>query len=238
MNSQTQERRGSRGPYRNGLKRRREIVAAASLAFGQYGYHGASLRQIADQVGTTNGTLIAYFGSKEGLLVAVLEHWRNETAPATDVYEGLDYFRSFALLMRYHARRRGLIELFLTMSIEAARADHPARPFILERQLATVTTLSDNLRTAVQRQEIVHMSAEAIEAEARLMIATVDGLELQWIQTEDVDLEAMVQRCINSAISRWTGRSMEDVQRDTDDWLKTHHRDGFIARSDFDSCTV
>ena len=81
MSSKAEGARGARGPYRNGVKRRREIVMAAALAFGQYGYHGASLRQIADQVGTTNATLIAYFGSKEGLLVAVLEHWRGKRPP-------------------------------------------------------------------------------------------------------------------------------------------------------------
>ena len=87
MSSEAEGARSARGPYRNGVKRRREIVMAAALAFGQYGYHGASLRQIADHVGTTNATLIAYFGSKEGLLIAVLEHWREETAPETDVFE-------------------------------------------------------------------------------------------------------------------------------------------------------
>jgi AcrR family transcriptional regulator len=219
MSSKAQGARGARGPYRNGVKRRREIVMAAALAFGQYGYHGASLRQIADHVGTTNATLIAYFGSKEGLLIAVLEHWREETAPETDIFYGLDYFRSFAFLMRYHAKRRGLIELFLTMSIEAAQEDHPARPFILERQLAGIAVMTQNL------------SPESMEAEARLMIATLDGLEIQWIQTDDLDLEAMVRRHVDSAIARWTGRGFEDIRRETDEWLATHHKEDFLELS-------
>ena len=47
MSAESQVERGARGPYRNGVKRRRAIVTAAATAFGQYGYHGASLRQIA-----------------------------------------------------------------------------------------------------------------------------------------------------------------------------------------------
>lgn len=232
MGSKSEAGRGVRGPYRNGVKRRRQIVKAAAVAFGQYGYHGASLRQIADQVGTTNATLIAYFGSKEGLLVAVLEYWREETAPETDVFRGLDYFRSFAFLMRYHAKRRGLIELFLTMSIEAAQEDHPARPLILERQLATITGMAENLRFAVEQRQIHFMSPETMEAEARLMIATLDGLEIQWIQTDDLDLEAMVRRHVDSAITRWTGRSIEEISRETDEWLATHQKDEYLELSD------
>lgn len=228
MRSKTEEGRATRGPYRNGVKRRREIVMAAAGAFGQFGYHGASLRQIADQVGTTNATLIAYFGSKEGLLIAVLEHWREETAPETDVFEGLDYFRSFAFLMRYHEKRRGLIELFLTMSIEAAREDHPARPFVLERQLATIAAMAENLRVASERQEIMPMPRAVMEAEARLMIATLDGLEIQWIQSEDLNLETMVRRHVDSAIARWTGRNIDEVRQETDDWLEEHHRQSFL----------
>ena len=231
MSSEAEGARSARGPYRNGVKRRREIVMAAALAFGQYGYHGASLRQIADQVGTTNATLIAYFGSKEGLLVAVLEHWREETAPETDVFYGLDYFRSFAFLMRYHAKRRGLIELFLTMSIEAAQEDHPARPFILERQLAGIAVMTQNLRFAVEQQQVEFMSPESMEAEARLMIATLDGLEIQWIQSDDLDLEAMVRRHVDAAIARWTGRGFEDIRQETDEWLATHHGDVFLELS-------
>lgn len=228
MVSQKQDGRAARGPYRNGVKRRREIVTAAGLAFGQFGYHGASLRQVAEQVGTTNGTLIAYFGSKEGLLVAVLEHWREETSPETDIFYGLDYFRSFAFLMRYHAKRRGLIELFLTMSVEAGQGDHPARPFILERQLDTIKEMSTNLRVAADRREIEAMSSDAIEAEARLMIATLDGLEIQWLQSENLDLEAMVRRHIDSAIARWTGRPVAEISAETEEWLRAHNRADLI----------
>ena len=99
-------------PFRNGVKRRRQIVMAAALAFGQYGYHGASLRQIADEVGTTNATLIAYFGSKEGLLVAVLEHWREETAPETDIF-----------------RRAGLLSFIRVLDAVPRQAAWPDRAF-------------------------------------------------------------------------------------------------------------
>ena len=72
-----------RGPYRSGIKRRREIIDAASLVFARYGYAGSSLRQIADDVGVTAAAFTRHFGNKEGLLQAVIEHWERKTNPSS-----------------------------------------------------------------------------------------------------------------------------------------------------------
>ena len=50
-----------RGPYQKGIRRRREIVDAASRIFARYGYGGGSLRQIADDVGVTPAALARHF---------------------------------------------------------------------------------------------------------------------------------------------------------------------------------
>ncbi len=68
-----------RGPYRTGIKRRREIVDAASRIFARYGYAGGSLRQIAGDVGVTPAALARHFDNKYGLLQAVLTHWEKRT---------------------------------------------------------------------------------------------------------------------------------------------------------------
>ncbi len=55
-----------RGPYRSGIKRRREIIDAASLVFARYGYAGASLRQMADDVGVTAAAFSRHFAQQGG----------------------------------------------------------------------------------------------------------------------------------------------------------------------------
>ncbi|KZE42414.1 hypothetical protein AVW09_09765 [Microbacterium sp. T32] len=211
-----------RGPYKNGVERRKKIVAAAAELFGQYGYHGASLQAIADLVGTTKATLVSYFGSKEGLLIAVLDYWRRESSPETAVYHGLDFFRSHIALMHYHLTRRGLIELFLTMSVESSREDHPARPSILERQETTFRGMVTNLRHAVAAGEIPPMPEEQMERDARLLIAVMDGIELQWILDPRVDLEGLVCAHVDDAISRWSGTPIDEVRTETAEWLARH----------------
>ncbi len=49
------------------------ILTAALAAFEEAGYHGASVRDIAQRVGVTVPTLYYHHGSKQGLLLALLE---------------------------------------------------------------------------------------------------------------------------------------------------------------------
>ncbi len=43
----------TRGPYRNGIRRRREIIESAAKVFGQFGYAGGSLRNTVPQQSVT-----------------------------------------------------------------------------------------------------------------------------------------------------------------------------------------
>src|SRR4051794_14790510 len=53
---------------------RRRLVDAAIDAFGTYGYEGTSTRLLAEHADTTLPAIPYYFGSKEGLFRATIEH--------------------------------------------------------------------------------------------------------------------------------------------------------------------
>lgn len=63
---------GRRGPPPSADKRRAMILAAVEV-FGRHGVEAASTRQVAAAAGTTERTLFKHFGSKQGLVQAVLE---------------------------------------------------------------------------------------------------------------------------------------------------------------------
>ena len=131
--------RAERGPYRKGVQRRQEIVSAAAQVFAERGYNGGSLRSIGERVGVSSASLVQYFGTKEGLLTAVLEEWARESRPAgTDGLRGLAWMRSMREAMVYNATHRGLIELFLTLTAEATNPAHPARTFVQHRYAMVV----------------------------------------------------------------------------------------------------
>lgn len=51
--------------------RRQALIDAAASAFREYGYHAASMREVAGRVGMLAGSMYYHFASKDELLVAV-----------------------------------------------------------------------------------------------------------------------------------------------------------------------
>ena len=197
----------ARGPYRSGIKRREQIVESAANVFAEFGYSGGSIRTIAARVGISPATLIQHFGSKEGLLEAVLEDWTAKSAVSVpDDVRGLAYFDAMRALMDFHLDHRGLMELFLTMTAEASSPVHPARGFIQRRYAYTFEKFVRHLREARDEGEI-HLTDDEIAYEARMMMAAMDGLELQWLIDPSVDLASLYNRCVDESIRRWTTSS-------------------------------
>jgi AcrR family transcriptional regulator len=57
---------------RRPAERHREILEAAIALFGEQGFDGATLADVADRAGVSAGTVTHYFGSKGGLFEAAL----------------------------------------------------------------------------------------------------------------------------------------------------------------------
>jgi AcrR family transcriptional regulator len=191
-----------RGPYQKGIRRRREIVDAASRIFARYGY-GGSLRQIANDVGVTPAALARHFGNKYGLLQAVLTHWEDDDAHHFDGARGLEYFRRLPGLMTYHTTEPGLIELLLTLATEATDPQHPARDWAVERYQGVVNLGIRYLREAIELGEVGPMDDDQIEIEARGVFALMDGMQLQWLLDPSLPVVHMFEVQLNTVLERW-----------------------------------
>ena len=191
-----------RGPYQKGIRRRREIVDAASRIFARYGY-GGSLRQIANDVGVTPAALARHFGNKYGLLQAVLNHWEDDDAHHFEGARGLEYFRRLPGLMNYHTTEPGLIELLLTLATEATDPQHPARDWAVERYRTVVNLGVRYLREARELGEVGPMDDEQIEIESRGVFALMDGMQLQWLLDPSLPVVHMFEVQLNTILERW-----------------------------------
>jgi len=181
-------RAATRGPYRTGIRRREQIVAAAIEVFGEFGFAGGSIRTIAERVGVSHATLLQHFGTKEGLLLAVLAEWDRRTVEARLAgASGLDYFRRLPEVMGAHLAQRGLLELFTTIAAEAS----------------SPTTLAMQLQQAVNAGEVTPLSPAEIDVEVRLVTAVLDGIGLQWLLDPSTDVVASISTYITRTITGW-----------------------------------
>ena len=195
---------GSRGPYRTGIRRREQIIDAATAVFAEYGYTGGSVRIIADRIGASPASLLQHFGSKEGLLMAVLREWDRHTVDARlTAVTGLDYFRRLPEVMGAHLENRGLLELFSTIAAEASNPSHPARDFIQQRYTDNLATLATHLREAIDTGEVIPLTPVEIDQEVRLVTAVLDGIGLQWLLDPTTDVTGSVQTYIDRTLAAW-----------------------------------
>lgn len=67
---------------------RAQLLAAAADLFARKGFHASSAEAVAAAADRTTGALYDHFGGKEGLLVALLEQWIEQTV--TDLTASLE----------------------------------------------------------------------------------------------------------------------------------------------------
>lgn len=167
--------------YAKGRAKRREIIDQATVMFGDVGYRGASLREIAARCGISHPGLLHHFPTKESLLLAVLEH-RDEadraSVGAVDP-DGVTGLRRLVDLVDRNTGRRGIVELYAVLSAEATSSDHPAHDYFRDRYRKAL----DATRTAYGHAAAAGALRDGVDpsvAGAEL-IALMDGLQVQWL---------------------------------------------------------
>lgn len=185
-----------RGSYAKGVVRREEILSGALEVIASAGIRGASVKEIADAVGLSQPGLLHYFGSKDELFTAIIRK-RDELdgldlAQALKVPAGLERLTAvFLALIRHNAAVPGLVELFSRLAVDAADPEHPAHGYFLERSATFRTIFVAELRNA--QDEGVLTDAIPAESMARILQATVDGLQLQWLTDPGIDMAALTE---------------------------------------------
>jgi AcrR family transcriptional regulator len=174
---------GSRAPatrYAKGVARHGEILETAKRLFGEHGFRGTSLRDIAAECGIAHSTLLHYFPTKQSLLMAVLaerdERARSESERLEDPGEILDFTRRIATTQ---ATDPALIELTTKMMAEATDQAHPAHDFYRERSAQLVQNLTRLLEQA-ERRGLLRPGVDPKRA-SQGFFALRDGAQLQWL---------------------------------------------------------
>ncbi|MFT4044187.1 MAG: helix-turn-helix domain-containing protein [Gordonia sp. (in: high G+C Gram-positive bacteria)] len=198
-----QAARAKRGPYASGTARRAEILDAALALFGEVGYHGASLREIADRAGISHTGLLRHFPNKSALLGATLAERERRIRSEFRLDEDrdpIDLLRDHIRVMERNAALPGIIELYAVLSTEAAAPSHPAHDYFVTRFRAIRAHLT-NTFTQLAAAGLLRPGLEPADA-AIAVISHADGLQVQWLlEPQAVDLGRVTRRFVQDLVT-------------------------------------
>ncbi|HCJ49928.1 MAG TPA: TetR family transcriptional regulator [Microbacterium sp.] len=177
-----------------GDKRRSTILATAVEVFGEQGYRGTSLREIARRVGISDAGLLHHFGSKMGLLAATIEardemdRQRREESEAA----GATFVDTMRDQVARNTRSPGLVALHVVLSAEATDPQHPAHESFRDRY-RQIRHQDDESFSRLQADGELRTDLDP-ERVGQLVTAMMDGLQLQWLLDPDaVDMEGLFE---------------------------------------------
>jgi AcrR family transcriptional regulator len=178
-----------------GVQRRRAILDAAIDLFGRQGYQGTGLSAIAQEAGITASAIIHHFGSKEGLLRAVLDEHDARSAARLSAHVGrgvtglVDALLDNADHMTHNVH---LATLHATLQAEhlAAGPDDHVHDRFLRRSRLLRQAMADILRAGVAAGELTQCPDP--DATATEILAFQEGALILWrLDPDRTDLRTL-----------------------------------------------
>lgn len=172
--------------------RRALILDEAIRMLGEHGFNGLTVHALADRCAISNAGLLYYFGSKDELLLAVLDEFeqreREVMTPLVEACEACSGHSAIAwqavvkLLHQIVARftqKPEMARLLFVLQAEALDRTHPAHDWFRQRERLTL-----DLCTSVLVGFVPDPAATG-----RYLFASMHGLGQHWLrQDRDFDL--------------------------------------------------
>ncbi|MFF0157304.1 TetR/AcrR family transcriptional regulator [Streptomyces sp. NPDC005263] len=178
----------ARGPYTKTPARRAEIVRAARESFAEHGFTKASLRDIAERAGITHAGLLHHFRNKDDLLAAVLaERDAGERRYAESQVSDMDHLAPYlGDMLCHHQKAPELMRLWIELAAAASRPEHPAHGYFAQRYAWGRDQFARGMLGKDERGEL--HEALCPDDAATLLQAVLNGLQLQWLLDQDLDI--------------------------------------------------
>ena len=177
-----------------GDRRRKAILETAVDVFGEQGYRGTSLREVARRVGISDAGLLHHFGTKVGLLAATIserdeiDRIRREDAEAA----GATFVETMRSQVARNAASPGLVALHVVLSAEATDPQHPAHDSFRDRY-RQLRHQDDEAFARLQDEGQLRSDLDPRRV-GQLVTAMMDGLQLQWLlDPEGVDMVGLFE---------------------------------------------
>lgn len=186
---------GTKGVPR--LDREPQILQIATLAFGTGGYAATSVADIAESAGISKPLVYNYFGSKDGLFLACIEHAgvllaeeieRVARFDAIGIQRGVNTLAAMFDLLEPQRHLWRIVSDPTAPSagpIAAATASYTARIEKLAHEGVTEMLAASGVAD--------HLDVDAM---TRVWLGIVDSLMAWWVDHPDTTAEQMLARCV------------------------------------------
>jgi AcrR family transcriptional regulator len=191
-----------------GDEARARVLEVALDLFGASGFRGTSVAQVAQRAGLSQAGLLHHFPSKVALLTAALEYREDAEGSRIEVDGvaplGWAAFDALVALVARNAARPAVVRLFVTLSAEALDPEHPAHTWIVNHYDSLTTWLSAAVEHGRQHGEL--RADTPVASLVRQTVATVDGLQVQWLAGgQDFDMAEELRRFVEGQKQLWKG---------------------------------
>jgi len=164
-------------------------VDEALEVFSRTGFRGGSLREIAKRVGVTPAGLLHHFADKEELFAEVLRQRDEKVRQAAGDPAEHTLLAQARRVVAHNRASRGLTSLYAIVSAEATDSEHPSHADFAARYRDRATEAEAILRLGQADGEVRDDIDPALAA--RLISGVMDGIQLQWLLDDTVDMVAL-----------------------------------------------
>jgi AcrR family transcriptional regulator len=185
-------------------QRKEQLIHEAIRFFGQYGFHGAKLADIAKAAGVTEPGLLHHFPSKEHLLMEVLaerdrlDRERFDPAIHGEAGDPLNFLQE---LVEHNETVPGLVQLFTVLVAESIDEQHPGHDFFRRRY----QDLRDQTIDVLRKTQACGNIRKDIPAEdlVILLFAMMDGLQIQWLyEPEKINMARLFEQFLGLLLGK------------------------------------
>lgn len=196
----------------------RKLVQAAAELVAERGYERTTLAAIGKRAGYSPGLVTLHFGSKEGLLWAVIDtmtvqYWkRSDLRSSVGRAVGLDYVHQLCETLRASAQRDPVSQrAMFALTFEAVKSGSVFHERIQVLQREQRRTIERRLQRGIE-EGAVHPDVEARETAAVIM-SGLRGAAFHWLLDPEFDYDATVaafdrhmQRVLRPPLGEANGR--------------------------------
>ena len=183
--------------------RRQQVLGGATDCFCRYGFHSASMAEIAKAAGMSVGHIYHYFQNKNAIIAAIVEANQVEVLSTLDMIEQRDGPLLDALVEAVGTGVDKCLdrrETALMVEVLAEAARNPEVAAVLQ---ASDTVLRTRMREILRKAARPggHLSDEELEGQVEAIFALFQGVSVRAIRHPDMDRVQLVRTM--QATIRW-----------------------------------